>query len=664
MKKNILTFFLIAFCVFTVNAKSKTLDSSLSEASKSFAEKLDSTSKTVAIVDLTSGYDTLDEYLMETMKHNMSIHLKKAVLVERNEHVLELIKNENIYQESGAVRDDTIQDIGSALGADCLIFGSVKTVSGGYQIYLQAVDIVGKKVLVSYKNKLEKNEKEIAFHIQKGGKIKKFVDPLSTLKQSFNQIETVATMYNTKLSYDDIEERLVNELSYAKWNKYMKKSKYGKYFSSNSFLTVLQFHDTSVEYAWGVYKYQDKDGTYIFLTINDFIFVFNCPKDNIDDNQFFGADSFCLSYSHMLAYSANILHEKGFSYNKAELTALNDLMLKISFKFFEVSSPVVEVLETYRNIIDLAYQFCSTPDSPIEATNLVNMAVKTKFESNILYTIFNAVGNGSGTTNYTLSKTLKNLITNGIDVNTPSKMNKAITPLALAIDTYLHETNGENFEIIKLLIEAGADVNARSEGKYSSDDNDAPLIKVLENYDKDNGANFFQLIKLLIDAGADVNVKSDHYGGNYPLNIVLNYYSKSHEQKYDKKDYDKIIPLLLKAGANINAKNDSGYTALMSAVERLDYSTVELLINSRANVNIKDNIGGSNALHYLYLAVLDDNLNSFDIEPILNLLVKAGINLNLKNKYGNTVLSLAEDRAKKSENIEDFVKLLRKAGAK
>ena len=571
------------FCVFAVSAKSTTLDNALQEASKRFATKLDSTSKTVAIVDLTSGYDTLDEYLMETMKHNMSLLLKKAVLVERNENVLALIKKENIYQESGAVRDDTIQDIGSALGADCLIFGSVKKVSGGYQILLKAVDIVSKQVLVSYKKKLGKNDKEIVFQIKKSGIVDAdLADPLLLVKEAWVkkvEIETLATMYNTKLTYDnivtydDIVNRVVTELSYYNWS-------FGGYAPQRTIYGWIPTNNKQ-EFAWGVFKVKTEDDIIIAFVSNACVLLFGFANtDDVTEGSEFDDNTFRSYYAASIAASANQLHENGFSFNKAQLTALDNLMLSISSKFFECEDEEdeedvykVDNLTSHINndsIINYALMHSDKFSAiGVNSRDLINMALKSGYDTKILF---------------------------------------------LALDMYAEKKTSANFEVIKWLIEAGANVNAKTQDNYG----DIPLL---------------------------LDILSD--------------------RSFDKKDCFKIIPLLLNAGADINAKNTYGYerTALSYAVERIDYDLVKMLIEAGADVNAKGRIG-QNLLMQLYFYILDaevENIDSSEDLVVFNLLLEAGIDVNAKDIYGNTVLSYWE--RDKNAN-KKFIDMLRRAGAK
>jgi len=80
---------------------------------------------------------------------------------------------------------------------------------------------------------------------------------------------------------------------------------------------------------------------------------------------------------------------------------------------------------------------------------------------------------------------------------------------------------------------------------------------------------YLDLIKNLIEAGADVNAKNDH--GETPLLRAALY------------DSPEVIKIFIKAGADVNVKNKYGYTPLMHAKERPDASDIiKILIEAGA----------------------------------------------------------------------------------
>ena len=83
-------------------------------------------------------------------------------------------------------------------------------------------------------------------------------------------------------------------------------------------------------------------------------------------------------------------------------------------------------------------------------------------------------------------------------------------------------------------------------------------------------AKNYELVKKLIDEGADVNAKNDE--GETALMIASN--------EGDKE----ICELLIEKGADVNAKDNEGNTALMYVSLKGDKEICELLIKNNAEV--------------------------------------------------------------------------------
>ena len=123
------------------------------------------------------------------------------------------------------------------------------------------------------------------------------------------------------------------------------------------------------------------------------------------------------------------------------------------------------------------------------------------------------------------------------------------TALILAVE------NGHT-DIVKLLIDAGADLNAKN---YF---HDTPLIKAIY-YGR------IDIVKLLIDAGANLNAEN-----------LLMWAALSCRTN--------IVKFLIENGVNINDRDTTGYTALMVAAKNGDTNTVKFLIDAGADLNSKD----------------------------------------------------------------------------
>ena len=112
---------------------------------------------------------------------------------------------------------------------------------------------------------------------------------------------------------------------------------------------------------------------------------------------------------------------------------------------------------------------------------------------------------------------------------------------------------------VALALNLGADVSRTYYGKF-------PL----------HYAKSVAIVKLLIEAGADVNAKDND--GDSPLHWVRN---------------TDVAELLISAGADVNAKNNYGNSVLHVAAEGYKIDLAKLLILAGADVNAKNKWGRS-----------------------------------------------------------------------
>jgi ankyrin repeat protein len=159
----------------------------------------------------------------------------------------------------------------------------------------------------------------------------------------------------------------------------------------------------------------------------------------------------------------------------------------------------------------------------------------------------------------------------GADVNVRNDFGESgMTVLSYAL------RNKADTEIVKLLIEAGADANAwyiSGDGGYKFNLDTTPLIEAIRH------SNNPDIIRLLLDAGAEVNVRT-----NYDLTPLL--LAVGHSFNLE------IIQTLIDAGAEVDAKDSNGETALLVAGRCWhDPMLFRMLLEAGANVNAQDDRG-------------------------------------------------------------------------
>ena len=135
---------------------------------------------------------------------------------------------------------------------------------------------------------------------------------------------------------------------------------------------------------------------------------------------------------------------------------------------------------------------------------------------------------------------VRDFLKNGVDVNSkyflpgekPPTHNLG-TPLLFAVE-------GGNIQIVELLLEKGADVNAK---------NIVQVTPLLSGVDLNN----YGIVKLLISHGADLNAQTET--GTSPLHNAAIY------------GRNRILKLLVEHGANVNIRARYGKTPLDEAIK-------------------------------------------------------------------------------------------------
>ena len=111
----------------------------------------------------------------------------------------------------------------------------------------------------------------------------------------------------------------------------------------------------------------------------------------------------------------------------------------------------------------------------------------------------------------------------------------------------------------------------------------------------------------------------------------------------------KIVSLLLAAGANVNAQNDHGLSGLHWAAEKGYADVARVLIDAKIDIHLVTKKNGNTAL---ITATLSGQYE------IVEILIKAGSDINYKNYYGNSAILVID-----KNNIPEILQLLIDNGA-
>ncbi len=132
-----------------------------------------------------------------------------------------------------------------------------------------------------------------------------------------------------------------------------------------------------------------------------------------------------------------------------------------------------------------------------------------------------------------------------------------------ATDDLFAALEKNDIQKVRYLIAINADVNAKD--PYASM---TPLM--MAAYD-----GYTEIAKLLIEKGAEVNAK-----GGVDMDMTPLIYAAS-------QDRIDMVKLLIENGANVNVKTKYGWTPLFFAASRGKVDVAKLLIDKGADVNVK-----------------------------------------------------------------------------
>ena len=225
------------------------------------------------------------------------------------------------------------------------------------------------------------------------------------------------------------------------------------------------------------------------------------------------------------------------------------------------------------------------------------------------------------TSNYPTAEQTKKYLTLNPPLNQIEDENGG-SPLAYAV-MYAQEV-----EVIKLLLEAGADINKKANNGWdifmlgvARSQKPEVISYILTRFPKDketlskllliaamNNKNI-DIIKLLLDKGAEVNYKNEK--GITSIRAALGQQSP------------EIIQLLLDHGANVNARDINGATPLMDAAATCENPKIfEILLNAGADPEMKDY---KNNTALIYAAIWS---SSGEVIDILDSVYPEQFNLN------------------------------------
>jgi ankyrin repeat protein len=195
------------------------------------------------------------------------------------------------------------------------------------------------------------------------------------------------------------------------------------------------------------------------------------------------------------------------------------------------------------------------------------------------------------------------LLDHGADVKATDWWGR--TPLWTAIDLRDLEVNKTDdngvdrpaaLKLIQAILERGADVNARtkevpplrrwlmpiSDISWVDFTGQTPFLRAALSAD-------LTVMHLLLDKGADPNIAT--FGGTTPLMAAAGVNWVGGQTYSESKQFLQAVELCLEKGADVNAVNSMGITAVIGAVNRGSDDIIELLVKKGASLDVKDKQG-------------------------------------------------------------------------
>ena len=138
-----------------------------SKAATDITQEIEGKAKSIAILDIQTEYWSASDYVVNELTHYFTRRFGNGNVIAHDDFTRSLILDELLYQQSGMVSDETIQEIGQELGVDAVITGQISETSSGYDIFVKATQTESKRQLSSWKGSVKKSDSEMKFQVEK-----------------------------------------------------------------------------------------------------------------------------------------------------------------------------------------------------------------------------------------------------------------------------------------------------------------------------------------------------------------------------------------------------------------------------------------------------------------------------------------------------------------
>ncbi|MBR1436990.1 MAG: ankyrin repeat domain-containing protein, partial [Synergistaceae bacterium] len=248
---------------------------------------------------------------------------------------------------------------------------------------------------------------------------------------------------------------------------------------------------------------------------------------------------------------------------------------------------------------------------------------------------------------------VKILIEAGADINAQTR--DKVTPLMKALDGLRESRNcADNVKITAFMVKHGAKVSYHNDDKtHEAYEAVYSFIEEIEEYPRMSDAEFdlmtavysndFPAVKEILSANPELNINFQTVSGYTPLMFAM------------QNEDTKILKYLLSHGADPNIRNNRGFTSL---IQNTDNEKIELLLNNGADPNVTDCMNCT-----LLNALCKCSLGDEKVKTV-KILLSHGADPNIQDTYDRSLplMNCVRD-GDFSENTVQAVKYLLEAGA-
>ena len=123
---------------------------------------------TIALLNFDSPSEQFSEYVLEELTSEL-VRGKKLNVVDRKE--LDLIRQEEEFQLSGGVSEESAQAIGKKLGAQLILSGSLTVIGNAYRIRIRVLNVETAVIVASPSADISASEEKVVFLLDGKGPI-------------------------------------------------------------------------------------------------------------------------------------------------------------------------------------------------------------------------------------------------------------------------------------------------------------------------------------------------------------------------------------------------------------------------------------------------------------------------------------------------------------